>query len=1632
MAFDAGAITASLTVDTSAFDRALDKARADVEKLERAGHKVKISAVFDSGSVGRARKMFADLDNSISRDAMNRLKSSPQGSVLGSLNALFSPHPVTGAPSPSQSAQGGLLGKMLSPEASGGGTGYSSSSGSPLASALAQTANVTDNVKSNLTGAQPGNVTTTDSIKQALIGQGAQNTTTTDDIRQALVGKGATNTTTTDDIKQALVGQGATNVTTTDTIKQALTGAGAKNTTTTDTVREKLDSASEATTEKAAASSGDRSGTSFMGMFTSHIKNLLPKSATDDLKGKAKSAGDDAGGVLDKGLLGGIGPGILGISTKLAGITGLVGSALGALPALMGVIGTGMGVAMVGGLLAVAIKGNAKLSAQFTDLGGDFETVIAKAFAPIVPLVSKAIGTLVPMIASLQGPLTSIFKTIGPQIGGIFAGLKPIIAGLLDLLKAAAPAFGPFVEAIENLVGSLLPGIATVVKATTPFIRNFADILGSLGGSLGSLFATAAPAIGASMKILGGLLALIGDLLPVVMKLADIFAVTLAPVFTALAGVVQTLIGPLTLIGTVIAQFAGAVIGDLAGAFGAVATLIQAIGPSLGVLAAAFGSLFTVLENAGVFALLGDALENLAPALGKLIALLITDLAPILPMIVDLFSQLLTITVALATSGLGVLISVLTTLISALPVGLVQALVGGFIGLKLVMLGFEGVSAIFAAVTAAVTALGAALDFDTIALQAMYLWDNLVTIATKAWEVAQIVLDAVLNLSPLGLIVIAIAAIGAAIYLLVANWSTVWGTIKSVAADVGDFLGNLFHNQIVQDILAVWSLGLIPLAEHWSTVWGDIETVAKGFWSWLSGIFGTDLSGFFTKTIPGWWNELVADAKMFATDAENAVRAIWTWLSTSFGPDLLRFFTVTIPGWLDDLVADARSFNADLLVPFRAIWTWLSGTFGADILRFFTVTIPGWFDRLIALTGSHFAAPFENVISGAWTWVTRNVFDKMEAFFTTTLPGWFDAAVSAIGRFWGGLEKTVSTPVRWVLSNVVDPLFGAIDDVTNFVGLGRPLPANLATGGRLAGYGGGDIVPALLEPGEAVVDKDRTRKYAGLLKMMGVPGFADGGKILAFGASTTAGYNAAAGYSYVDQLGSMLGGGFDLVNAGIAGNELTSSGGVGAAGDKRFASLLKGVKAALAWEGINDLAAGVSAGGVEGGLASLIKTAHAVGIPVVLGTLQPANFTGAKEKSRQSVNDWIRGGHGADAYADLDAILRSGPGSNHMASWAYAGATGANKGIHPGAAGYDGVARVFDRALAQVIGGFKPAGWRTNLSQFSGGGLVGSLFEAMGAPGFSTGGPVGGRGGALGAVNPTGGDVLGDIGSFFAGLVGKGLDLSKIGLDLAHGDSGGAERALMSLLGVSGSGGAAGAMGKVLLALPGTLATDAMKYLVDPVAKWVTGQQSAPVGSVGSGVKRWSSLVLQALKMEGLPAGDLSLVLRQITSESGGNPNAINNWDINAQNGDPSRGLLQTIMTTFQAYHWPGTSGDIYDPLANIAAALNYATHTVGIGPNPGQLGGGTGYALGGRINEPIIGFGVSSGRRYTFGENGPEYVTPGGSPPGSDPAMLARLDQLIAATRQIPAGVGNSVGGAISGSAHAASFRSRYPRGGA
>jgi phage-related minor tail protein len=98
----------------------------------------------------------------------------------------------------------------------------------------------------------------------------------------------------------------------------------------------------------------------------------------------------------------------------------------------------------------------------------------------------------------------------------------------------------------------------------------------------------------------------------------------------------------------------------------------------------------------------------------------------------------------------------------------------------------------------------------------------------------------------------------------------------------------------------------------------------------------------------------------------------------------------------------------------------------------------------------------------------------------------------------------------------------------------------------------------------------------------------------------------------------------------------------------------------------------------------------------------------------------------------------------------------------------------------------------------------------------------------------------------------------------------------------------------------------------------------------GAGVAQWKGVVLKALGMVGQPASLLNTVLRRMNQESGGNPKAINNWDINAKNGVPSKGLMQVIDPTFNAYAGKLRGRGVWDPLANVYASMRYAMSRYG------------------------------------------------------------------------------------------------------
>ncbi|WP_444752421.1 tape measure protein [Pediococcus pentosaceus] len=141
------------------------------------------------------------------------------------------------------------------------------------------------------------------------------------------------------------------------------------------------------------------------------------------------------------------------------------------------------------------------------------------------------------------------------------------------------------------------------------------------------------------------------------------------------------------------------------------------------------------------------------------------------------------------------------------------------------------------------------------------------------------------------------------------------------------------------------------------------------------------------------------------------------------------------------------------------------------------------------------------------------------------------------------------------------------------------------------------------------------------------------------------------------------------------------------------------------------------------------------------------------------------------------------------------------------------------------------------------------------------------------------------------------------------------------------------------------------------------GDDSGSGNPGGSGVQRWKSDVEKALSKLGLStsASMVNRVLRQINTESGGNPRAMGGTDGLADGH--AMGLMQVKPGTFRAYHLPGHN-DIWNGFDNMLAGLNYAKHRYGSGLS--FLGNGHGYANGGIATTPSI-----------FGEAGPEMAIP-------------------------------------------------------
>ena len=648
--------------------------------------------------------------------------------------------------------------------------------------------------------------------------------------------------------------------------------------------------------------------------------------------GRAAGPAAGGGGGFLARLMGGIGPGITGIGARTATMIGAGGLGLGALPALAGGLAPLIPAAVGVGALGAAFSSATGPASQLVSAQQKAQQAMSAATTPaqkqaaqqqlasvnqqvsqlspalksiynsetqIQSMWQKLTAGMAPMFAGALSSVAKLFQSLLPELRTFFASagtmLQPLIAGVGDIarvalpllsqaMRVAAPLLRPLLDGFAQLIKGLLPGLISLLKVAGPAVSVLANGLGILGKGLGGMLTAFAPVIKESSTILKSLFNVIGGLLPIIGQLAAIFAKALAPVIVEFSKVITALMPTLIIVGKLFASLAGAVLGDLASMLMTVAKVIIGIAPALAKFATALSGIFTVMENYGVFAALGNVVEKLAGPLAKLISLLLTQLTPLLPVLIQAISLLATVLINLTAAGLTGVIFAVTKLLTAFPflVPLITAVYLGFKAWGVISPLVSGVMKVIDMLSLSMIKLGISVVIESAKAIAAFVAQAAAATATFIAE----------NAATLGIIA-GIALLVAAIIYLSTHWHQVWGEVKRLAKDAWDFLTHGWGQWLIPGLTAI-RVAVAFVRDHWRGAWQDMKNIGHDFYQWLWADFGAKVVNFMTKTLPNAWSSAVDSIRRLWNKVEDVVKIPVKFVIDNVLDGLIRVFDTII------------------------------------------------------------------------------------------------------------------------------------------------------------------------------------------------------------------------------------------------------------------------------------------------------------------------------------------------------------------------------------------------------------------------------------------------------------------------------------------------------------------------------------------------------------------------------------------------------------------------------------------------------------------------------------------------------------------------------------------------------------------
>lgn len=352
---------------------------------------------------------------------------------------------------------------------------------------------------------------------------------------------------------------------------------------------------------------------------------------------------------------------------------------------------------------------------------------------------------------------------------------------------------------------------------------------------------------------------------------------------------------------------------------------------------------------------------------------------------------------------------------------------------------------------------------------------KIITAATKAWALAQRLLNAVMNMSPLGLIITGLTLLVGGLILAYKNSETFRNIVNSVWASIKTAIVDTWNNYIKPALMSFWGFiknTLWPIIQQlWTNVIQPIFGLIKTFFGlWWAGVkiyfsaWVFIIKNVLWPVLQGLWTFVSA----VFSGIWGAIQLYWGFVKGVFNAWKWVIMNVVWPS-LQFLWSVVKSVFSGIWSAIKGAWALIKGVFNAIKWVLNNVVAPAfrWLrDSVIRPVWNGIVG----TISGVWNNRIKPIFNALKNFISNTVAPAFKKGIDKIGSIWNSLKAMAAKPINflieWVYNKGIRKMINLIPGVKD---LGAVAPIKFARGGAVnGGIRGKDSVSAMLMPGEHV------------------------------------------------------------------------------------------------------------------------------------------------------------------------------------------------------------------------------------------------------------------------------------------------------------------------------------------------------------------------------------------------------------------------------------------------------------------------------------------------------------------------------------------------------------------------------------